>query len=302
MKKASIIIALVLAVVLLASCTTSKNAATNTGLLGRLDESTKYIRSQIGDMDIQVGLILGSGLGDLAKEIEDPVFIRYENIPNFPVSTVAGHEGRLVIGKLEGKTVICMQGRFHYYEGYEMNQVAFPIQVMKKLGVDKVIITNAAGCVNINWEAGDLMLITDHIKFAPESPLRGHNEDELGERFFPMSTVYDAELADIARVQAKSLGIDLKEGVYMFFSGPNYETPAEIRAARVLGADAVGMSTVPEVIAASHCGLKVLGISCMTNMAAGILDQPLTHAEVLETSLRVRDKFTSLVKAVLKNM
>ena len=269
-------------------------------LMKKLEHATRYIESLTKGMEIYAGLVLGSGLGDLADEISDPIVIPYADIPHFPVSTVAGHAGRLVIGKLEGKNVICMQGRFHYYEGYEMDQLVFPIQVMKLLGVKRLILTNASGCVNRNWEPGNLMLITDHIKLAPQCPLRGHNEDSLGLRFFDMTRAYDPELLDIARKEAKRLGIPLKEGVYMFFSGPNYETPAEVRAAAALGADAVGMSTVPEVIAAAHCGLSTLGLSCMTNMGAGMDSKPLDHEEVLETGLRVKGQFTSLVKAIVK--
>ncbi|MBP5162194.1 MAG: purine-nucleoside phosphorylase [Spirochaetales bacterium] len=269
-------------------------------LMQKLKEAKAFIESRTKGMDIYAGLVLGSGLGDLAEEIKDPVIINYKDIPNFPVSTVAGHAGRLVIGELEGRNVLCMQGRFHFYEGYEMDQVVFPIQVMKMLGIQRLILTNAAGCVNKAWNPGTLMLMTDHIKLVPNCPMRGHNEDELGLRFFDMSRAYDPELLDVARREAAKLGIPVKEGVYMFFAGPNFETPAEIRAARVLGADAVGMSTVPEVIAAAHCGLRTLGISCMTNMAAGILDQPLGHTEVLETGLRVKGQFSALIRAIVR--
>lgn len=268
-------------------------------LMKKLKEAKAYIEKQTGNMNIYAGLVLGSGLGDMAYEIKNPIMIKYSDIPNFPVSTVPGHAGRLVIGELEGKNVLCMQGRFHYYEGYDMEQVVFPIQVMKMLGIQRLILTNASGCVNKAWNAGDLMLITDHIKFAPESPTRGHNEDELGLRFFDMSEAYDSALRDIVRKEAEKLDIPIREGVYMFFAGPNFETPAEVRAARILGADAVGMSTVPEAIAASHCGLKTLGISCMTNMAAGILDKKLEHNEVLETGIMVKDRFSSLIRAIV---
>ena len=269
-------------------------------LMQKLKEAKAFIEERTKGIDIYAGLVLGSGLGDLAEDIKDPVIINYKDIPNFPVSTVAGHAGRLVIGELEGRNVLCMQGRFHFYEGYEMDQVVFPIQVMKMLGIQRLILTNAAGCVNKAWNPGTLMLMTDHIKLVPNCPMRGHNEDELGLRFFDMSRAYDPELLDVARKEAAKLGIPVKEGVYMFFAGPNFETPAEIRAARILGADAVGMSTVPEVIAAAHCGLRTLGISCMTNMAAGILDQPLGHTEVLETGLRVKGQFSALIRAIVR--
>jgi purine-nucleoside phosphorylase len=269
-------------------------------LMKKLEQSKAYIEGITKGRKIQIGLVLGSGLGDLANQIKDPIFIDYKDIPNFPVSTVEGHAGRLVIGDLEGKSVICMQGRFHFYEGYAMDQVVFPIQTMRVLGVEYLILTNAAGCVNTAWKPGDLMLITDHIKLVPSCPMRGPNASELGPRFFDMSRAYDPDLREIVKKQAKSLNINLREGVYMFFAGPNFETPAEIRAARALGADACGMSTVPEAIAAAHCGLRTIGISCMTNMAAGILKQPLNHQEVLETGLMVKEHFTALVKAILK--
>jgi purine-nucleoside phosphorylase len=270
-------------------------------LMAKLREAAEYINKKTNGLKIYAGLVLGSGLGDLAEEIENKIIIPYKEIPNFPVSTVQGHAGRLVIGKLEGKVVLCMQGRFHFYEGWGMDQVVFPVQVMRVLGIERLIVTNAAGCVNKEWKPGDLMLITDHIKITTaQNPLRGPNEDELGVRFFDMSRAYDPDLADVARKVAKEQGIELREGVYMYFSGPSFETPADIRAARVLGADAAGMSTVPEVIAAAHCGLKTLGISCMTNMAAGILDQPLNHQEVMETGIRVKKQFSALIKGVVR--
>ncbi len=270
-------------------------------LMRKLKEARDYINAKTGNLKIYAGLVLGSGLGDLADEIENKIIIPYKDIPNFPVSTVQGHAGRLVIGKLEGRVVLCMQGRFHFYEGWGMDQVVFPIQVMHMLGIERLILTNAAGCVNKNWEPGNLMLITDHLKLTThENPMRGKNEDELGLRFFDMSRAYDPELADVVRKVAKGLNIPLKEGVYMFFAGPSFETPAEIRAARLLGADAAGMSTVPEVIAAAHCGMRTVGISCMTNMAAGILDQPLNHTEVLETGIKVHNQFAALIKGIVR--
>lgn len=269
----------------------------------KLREAAAYIRKQIGEISLDAGLVLGSGLGDMAEEIKNPVSIDYKNIPNFPVSTVPGHAGKLIVGELEGKNVLCMQGRFHFYEGWGMDQVVFPIQVMKLLEVRNLILTNAAGCINKDWRPGDLMIINDHIKLTTsENPMRGHNEDELGLRFFDMTRAYDPELRALAAKVARSQGLDIKEGVYMFFAGPSFETPAEIRAARILGADAAGMSTVPEVIAAAHCGLKTLGISCMTNMAAGILDQPLGHDEVLETGLKVKKSFSALIKGILREL
>jgi purine-nucleoside phosphorylase len=269
-------------------------------LMQKLKEAAAYIGKKTNKMKIEAGLVLGSGLGDLADSIANPVIIPYKEIPHFPVSTVPGHAGRLVIGELEGKNVLCMQGRFHFYEGYGMDQVVFPVQVMRMLGIKNLVLTNAAGCVNRNWEPGNLMLITDHIKLVPSCPMRGPNESELGDRFFDMSRAYDPDLGEMVKREAKKLGIPLKEGVYMFFAGPNFETPAEVRAAGILGADAVGMSTVPEAIAAAHCGMKTIGISCMTNMAAGILKQPLNHEEVLETGLRVKEQFSSLIRSIVR--
>ena len=270
-------------------------------LFDKIQESAKYIKSKT-DINPQIGLILGSGLGVLGDEVENPTTIKYNEIPNFPVSTVEGHAGQLVIGTLEGKDVVVMQGRFHYYEGYPMQDVTFPVRVMKALGVETIIVTNAAGGSNKSFTPGDLMIITDHINFGGNNPLIGPNENRLGVRFPDMSKAYTPELITLAKKTASELGINVKEGVYMFLTGPTYETPAEIRMAQMLGADAVGMSTVPEVIVASHSGLKVLGISCITNMAAGILDQPLNHKEVIETTQKVQSEFLSLVKTTIKNM
>jgi purine nucleoside phosphorylase I, inosine and guanosine-specific len=266
----------------------------------KLEEAKKYIVSCAGSEPASVCIVLGSGLGDLADQVEDPVVIPYKEIPNFPVSTVPGHKSRLVIGTLEGKRVICMQGRFHFYEGYSMDQVVFPVQVMHLLGTDNLLLTNAAGCVNIGWRAGDLMIISDHIKLVSESPMRGPNCDELGERFFDMSRTYAKELQELAMKCGTSLGITLRRGVYQYFTGPQFETPAEVRFARTCGADAVGMSTVPEAIAASQMHMRTLGISCLTNMAAGILDQPLNHKEVLEAGEKVKTGFTSLVRMIVR--
>jgi len=269
-------------------------------LMDKMQEAAMYITSRIGSDPVHIGMVLGSGLGGLADELQDAVAISYKDIPYFPVSTVFGHKGKLVVGTLEGKRVMCMQGRFHYYEGYGMDQVVFPIQVMHALGINNLLVTNAAGGVNTSYKPGDLMLIVDHIKLIADSPMRGPNYDSLGERFFDMTNAYDKKLSALAREEAKRLGITLQEGVYMFFAGPSYETPAEIRAARILGSDAVGMSTVPEALAASHMRMKVLGISCITNMAAGILDHPLNHTEVMETGDRVKEAFTLLVRNVTK--
>ena len=273
-----------------------------TDLLNSYHAAAQYIKEKIDGQVPYVGIILGSGLGSLADKIQNPTVIPYREIPGFPESTAIGHKGNLIFGDLAGKKVIAMQGRFHYYEGYGMDQVVFPIQTMHMLGIEKLILTNAAGCINKAWKPGTLMIISDHIKLTSECPMRGHNEDELGLRFFDMSRAYDPDLRTLARTKATELGVNFTEGVYMFFAGPNFETPAEIRAARILGADAAGMSTVPEAIAAAHCGMKTLGISCMTNMAAGILDQPLGHGEVLETGLRVKNQFSALIRAIVKDI
>lgn len=249
-----------------------------------------------------VGLILGSGLGVLGDDIPGADAIPYEEIPGFPVSTVEGHAGRLVFGELGGKQVVIMQGRFHYYEGYSMDEVVFPVRVMKLLGVETLLVTNAAGGVNTGFRPGDLMLITDHIKLFTDSPLRGHNIEAFGPRFNDMSTAYTPALRRMAKEVAATAGIDVREGVYAHMPGPSFETPAEIRMLRTLGADAVGMSTVPEVITAVHASMEVLGISAISNMAAGILDQPLNHDEVIETGRMVRDKFVALVKAIVEAM
>lgn len=269
-------------------------------VMKRLHEAAAFVRDKVGDDPISIGMILGSGLGDLANELEDAVVVPYTEIPHVPASTVPGHAGRLVAGNLEGKRVLAMQGRFHYYEGHSMATVVFPVQMMRLLGIRNLLVTNAAGCVNMAWKVGDLMLISDHIKLIADNPMRGANLDALGERFFDMGSAYPEHLRAIARREAARLRITLREGVYQLFTGPSFETPAEVRFARSCGADAVGMSTVPEVIAARHAGMAVLGISCLTNMAAGILDQPLDHHEVLQTGERVKKSFSSLVRAIVR--
>jgi purine-nucleoside phosphorylase len=248
-----------------------------------------------------IGLILGSGLGVLADEITNPVKIPYDSIPDFPVSTVEGHAGQLVFGELNGVEVVAMQGRFHFYEGYSFDKVTFPVRVMKELGVEKLIVTNAAGGINESFSPGDLMIITDHINNMGANPLIGPNDSRLGVRFPDMSEAYSRDLANQAKKIASLLNIHVKEGVYVGNTGPVYETPAEIRMFRTLGGDAVGMSTVPEVIVARHAGMKVLGISCISNMAAGILDQPLTHDEVIETTEKVKTDFLAYVKELARS-
>jgi purine-nucleoside phosphorylase len=267
----------------------------------KIQNATGFLKEKYANTP-KIGLILGSGLGVLADEIENPVKIPYNEIPDFPISTVEGHAGQLVFGILEGVEVVAMQGRFHFYEGYGMDKVTFPVRVMKELGVDMLIVTNAAGGVNESFEAGDLMIISDHINFTGTNPLIGPNDSKFGPRFPDMSEAYTKELRNAAKEIAARLNMNVKEGVYFGFSGPVYETPAEIRMVRTLGGDAVGMSTVPEVIVARHGGMKVLGISCITNMAAGILDQPLSHEEVIETTERVKANFLSYIKEIVKSI
>ncbi|MDT2045585.1 purine-nucleoside phosphorylase [Priestia aryabhattai] len=249
-----------------------------------------------------IGLILGSGLGVLADEIQDAVKIPYNDIPEFPVSTVEGHAGQLVIGTIHDVPVIAMQGRFHFYEGYSLEKVTFPVRVMKELGIETIIVTNAAGGINESYNPGDLMLISDHINNFGTNPLIGPNDSELGVRFPDMSTAYCPKLRALAKDVASELNITVQEGVYVGNTGPTYETPAEVRMLRVVGGDAVGMSTVPEVIVARHASLRVLGISCISNMAAGILDQPLHHDEVIETTEKVKKQFLALVKEIVKQI
>jgi purine-nucleoside phosphorylase len=264
----------------------------------KLNIACEYIKMKLPDVP-EIGMVLGSGLGDLAEEIENSITFDYKDIPEFPVSTVKGHEGKLIYGRLSGKRVLAMKGRFHYYEGYDMQTAAFGIRVMKKLGIGNVLITNAAGGINAGFSEGCLMIITDHIGFVGPSPLRGENIEDFGPRFPDMSEVYSKKLRGLAKVCAEEIGLPVEEGVYCYAQGPQYETPAEIRAMRILGADAVGMSTVPEAVAANHAGMKVLGISCITNMAAGMLDKPLSHKEVMETTERVRDQFMKYVKTII---
>ncbi len=249
----------------------------------------------------RIAMILGSGLGGLSKEVEG-VVIPYDEIPGFARSTVAGHAGTLHVGELAGQDVVVMSGRFHYYEGYDLGAVTFPIRVFKELGCDSMIVTNAAGGINTSFEVGDLMLITDHINFLGASPLRGANVDEQGPRFPDMTMGYDRSYRELAKTTADDLGIRLREGVYVASMGPSYETGAEIRMYRTWGGDAAGMSTVPEVVVARHAGLRVLGLTCITNMAAGVLPQPLSHEEVIETTERVKGTFRRLVLGILERM
>ncbi len=269
--------------------------------MANFHEAVAYIQPKLAEKPT-IGLVLGSGLGVLADEIENPVVIPYHEIPGFTVSTVVGHKGQLVIGTLQGKQVVAMQGRFHFYEGHGLDAVVFPIRVMKLLGVETIIVTNAAGGINENYDPGNLMLIADHINMTFRNPLIGANDEAMGARFPDMSEAYSKELRQLAKEVAGEQGIELREGVYVGLLGPSYETPAEIRMLRILGGDAVGMSTVPEVIVARHMGVKVLGISCISNMAAGILEQPLSHDEVMETTEKVKTQFLALVNGIVAKL
>jgi len=273
-----------------------------TGLLGRLDASADWIRGK-RDAAPRVGLVLGSGLGSFARKLKNRIAIPYEEIPHFPIpSGVVGHAGELVLGDVERTSVVVLSGRVHFYEGRPMSEVVFPARVLARLGVSEVVLTNAAGGIRRTFKPGDLMLIADHINAFGTNPLIGPNEDSLGPRFPDMSAVYDPALRQLAKQTARKLGVPLREGVYLGTTGPSYETPAEIRACRIIGADAVGMSTVPEAIALRHAGVRVLGISTITNMAAGILPQPLDHAEVLATTKRVGERFVRLLTALVPDI
>lgn len=263
----------------------------------------KWVRAvrEVTNFTPEIGIVLGSGLGDFARLVDRKAEVSYASLPGFPVSTVAGHAGKLIFGYVRSVPVVVMQGRVHYYEGYSMNEVVAPIRLMGLLGARKLLLTNAAGGVNTSFIPGDLMLITDHISAFVPSPLRGENPQELGPRFPDMSRVYDEEMGRAVLEAGEKLGESLQQGVYLQWQGPNYETPAEIRMFRTLGADAVGMSTVCEAIAARHMGLRVCAISCITNMACGILPQPLSHEEVQQTADRVKDKFQALVLESLES-
>lgn len=267
--------------------------------LNKIKQTAEQIRLKIRK-NPRIAIVLGSGLGNLSDSMTNRIEISYGDIPNFPRTTVPGHEGKLIFGELGGREIVAMKGRFHYYEGWNMEEVVFPLRIFKLIGVDNLILTNAAGGINTQFRPGDLMLIKDHIGFLADNPLRGANIDELGPRFPDMSQVYDREMMEISTECAMKLHCEIRRGVYAYAKGPSFETPAEIRAFRILGADAVGMSTVPEAITARHMGMRVLGISCITNMAAGVLDQALNHEEVMETGKSVEKKFSSLITEIIK--
>jgi purine-nucleoside phosphorylase len=267
-------------------------------MIQKIDEAVSYIRSRTA-FKPRVGVVLGSGLGSVVESIDAETEIPYGEIPGAKASTVVGHAGKMILGHAGKTPVVVLAGRMHFYEGHEMPEVMHLSRVIGRLGIEKLIVTNAAGGVNTAYKAGDLMLISDHINLAGVNPLRGPNIDDLGPRFPDMTEAYPAALRDVAKDVAKEQGLLLQEGVYLFLSGPTYETPAEIRAFRTLGADAVGMSTVPEVIAMGHMNIPALGISCITNMAAGVLNQKLSHQEVMDTTTRVQKQFTNLILGVL---
>lgn len=264
-------------------------------------EAADFLRSKLPQTP-DVLVVLGSGLGKFAESLESPIRVDYREIPHLPASTVVGHHGRQICGFSGNRFVAAMQGRFHFYEGYSMQEATFYLRVAKLLGIEKIILTNSAGGLKADFAAGDIMLIEDHLNFMHTNPLRGQNDERFGPRFPDMTDAYDREYRQFAREEAEKLGLPLKAGVYAGLLGPSYETPAEIRMLRTLGVDAVGMSTVPEAIVARHMGQRVLGFSCISNLAAGILDQPINHEEVLETGTRIADSFVTLLQRVIARM
>ena len=264
-------------------------------------KSADYVKS-VAPWEPEAAIVLGSSLGRFAEGIQDPVSIDYRDIPNFLVSTAPGHAGKLIFGTIAGKKVVCMAGRFHSYEGYDFEQLVIPVRLFKLLGAKAVILTNAAGAVNTDYRPGDIMVVSDHIKLAGASPLRGANIEQFGPRFFDVTRMYTPALRALALECVRESGLTAHEGVYMFFTGPQFETPAEIRAARILGADAVGMSTVTEALTAAHCGLPLLCLSVMTNMAAGVLDQPLSQEEVEQTGARVAERFGACLEKIVARL
>jgi len=275
-----------------------KGSDTSPDNFTRAESAATFVLSQT-KLRPQIGLVLGSGLGAFADELREAVRIPYTQIPSFPRSTAIGHAGQLVLGKAGDVSVAAMQGRVHLYEGYSASEVAFPVRVLGRMGVRGVILTNAAGGINLEYGQGALVILRDHINLQGQNPLTGSNDERFGPRFPDMSYTYAKRYREIALEEAKRLSIPPREGVYAALAGPSYETPAEIRYLRTIGADLVGMSTVPEAIAARHMGMNVLAISCVTNMAAGVIDQPLNHEEVLETGRRVMGQFVALLHAVL---
>ena len=264
--------------------------------------SADYLRSRLNGFEPEIGLVLGTGLGIIADMLEGQTVVEYKDVPNFLISTAPDHAGKFIFGTFKGRRIMCMSGRFHPYEGYDYPQLVAPVRVMKLMGVERLILTNAAGAVNEEYRPGDVMIIKDHIKMTGFSPLFGPNDDSFGPRFFDVQDMYSSSMRDIARECAKRSALTVHEGVYFFFTGPQYETPAEIRAARILGADAVGMSTVTEALTAAHCGMPVLGLSLITNMAAGILKQPITAEEAIETAQRSGRLLGLLISDILEKL
>lgn len=287
--------------------TAAAGAVTHEGLspetlYERAEHAARFIRARAPGREVRAALVLGSGLGAFADELEDAEAIPYAEIPGFARPTVEGHAGRLVVGGVGGVTVAAMQGRFHFYEGYTLEEVTFPIRALALAGARSLVLTNAAGGLNNAFEQGALVLISDHLNLMGTNPLLGRNDPRFGPRFPDMTEVYDREYQEAASAEARAMGLELRRGVYAALTGPSYETPAEIRMLRLLGADAVGMSTVPEALVARHMGLRVLGLSCITNMAAGVLDKPINHEEVIETGERVRETFAELLRRVIPRL
>ncbi len=281
----------------------TNDASAATSLYERAEHAARTIRASLNDADApRIALVLGSGLGSFADGLDDAVALPYEEIPGFARSTVEGHAGRLVLGRCENVSVAAMQGRFHFYEGYTLEEVTFPVRALGLLGVKSLVLTNAAGGINVAFDQGALMVISDHLNLLGASPLRGANDERFGARFPDMSEVYAREFQEIAVEEAHALGLELRRGTYAALAGPSYETPAEVRMLRTLGADAVGMSTVPEAITARQMGMRVLGISCITNMAAGVFDQPINHEEVIETGANVRGTFGKLLRRIIPKL
>jgi purine-nucleoside phosphorylase len=270
-------------------------------LYERAEHAAREIRARYSE-EVRIAMVLGSGLGAFADDLDDTAAIPYEEIPGFARSTVEGHAGRLVLGKAAGVPIAVMQGRFHYYEGYTFEEVVFPIRVLGLLGIKSLVLTNAAGGINVAFDQGALMIISDHLNLMGVNPLRGRNDTRFGPRFPDMSEVYARDYQEIAVAEAHGMGLELRRGIYAGMSGPSYETPAEVRMLRILGADAVGMSTVPEAIVARQMGMKILGISCITNMAAGVVGEPINHQEVIETGARVHDTFKNLLRSVIPKL
>lgn len=270
-------------------------------LYERVEHAARAIRARF-DEDVRTGVVLGSGLGAFAEDLEDAVIVPYEEIPGFARPTVEGHAGRLVMGRTSGSPVVVLQGRFHFYEGYSRDEVTFPMRVMGVMGIKSVVLTNAAGGINVDFDQGSLMIISDHLNLMCTNPLLGPNDERFGPRFPDMSEVYSREFQEIAVEEARALRLELRRGVYAALSGPSYETPAEVRMLRTLGADAVGMSTVPEAIVARQMGIRVLGLSCITNMASGVVDQPINHEEVMETGARLHKTFRNLLRRIIPRL